>query len=71
MNNNEADLVNAAMDAEKEEDQKTVWPSHIALTDNPKTRYVMCWICIDIAHIEYNAEHIKKEREFIQNHLHQ
>lgn len=70
IDNDEVGLVNAVMDAEKAEDEKTIWPSHITLTDNPNTRYVICGTCLGIAHIEYNAEHIAKEREFIQNHLH-
>lgn len=67
---NYADLVVKAMDAEKAEDEKTVWPSHIKLTDNPKGRFLRCIPCNQKEDILYDVDHIASERRFIRLHQH-
>lgn len=67
---NYADLVDKAMDAEKAEDEKTIWPPHIKLVDKPNERYIACENCFMAEDIRYAAGHIEAEREFIGNHLH-
>jgi hypothetical protein len=66
----ESDFIDAVMDAEKAEDEKTIKPNHIPLFDFVTGRFMMCMICQTRRNIPYDINHIQSERMFINEHLH-